>query len=60
MVLAAIPLFFCTCDPNAIGDNGCRIVVSLFHEREKRGLKPGLTDLCGGVLGQAAIVGRDF
>ncbi len=40
-----------------IGDTGCRIVVSLIHEMEKRGLKLGLAALCGGGgHGQAIII----
>ena len=40
-----------------IGDTGCRIVVSLIHEMEKRGLERGLASLCGGGgVGQAIIV----
>jgi acetyl-CoA C-acetyltransferase len=40
-----------------IGNTGCRIVVSLIHEMEKRGLKTGLASLCGGSgHGQAMIV----
>jgi acetyl-CoA C-acetyltransferase len=40
-----------------IGNTGCRIVVSLIHEMEKRGLKRGLASLCGGGgVGQAIIV----
>jgi acetyl-CoA C-acetyltransferase len=40
-----------------IGDSGCRIVVSLIHEMEKRGLKLGLAGLCGGSgHGQAIII----
>ena len=43
-----------------IGNTGCRIVVSLIHEMEKRGLNLGLASLCGGGgLGQAIIVERD-
>ncbi|MFC1863598.1 thiolase family protein [Thermodesulfobacteriota bacterium] len=43
-----------------IGNTGCRIVVSLIHEMEKRGLKRGLASLCGGGgVGQAIIVERD-
>jgi acetyl-CoA C-acetyltransferase len=42
-----------------IGDTGCRIVVSLIHEMEKRNLNIGLAALCGGGgLGQAIIVER--
>jgi len=40
-----------------IGDTGCRIVVSLIYEMEKRGLKRGLAALCGGSgHGQAIII----
>lgn len=40
-----------------IGNTGCRIVVSLIHEMEKRGLKRGLAALCGGGgHGQAMII----
>lgn len=40
-----------------IGNTGCRIVVSLIHEMEKRGLKRGLAALCGGGgHGQATIL----
>lgn len=40
-----------------IGNTGCRIVVSLIHEMEKRGLKLGLAALCGGGgVGQAIII----
>ncbi|NVL92876.1 MAG: acetyl-CoA C-acyltransferase, partial [Desulfobacterales bacterium] len=42
-----------------IGNSGCRIVVSLIHEMEKRGLKLGLATLCGGGgVGQAMIIER--
>jgi len=42
-----------------IGNTGCRIVVSLIHEMEKRGLKRGLAALCGGGgVGQAIIIER--
>ncbi|GAB6147284.1 thiolase family protein [Desulfocicer niacini] len=42
-----------------IGDTGCRIVVSLIHEMEKRGLRRGMASLCGGGgHGQAIIVER--
>jgi acetyl-CoA C-acetyltransferase len=42
-----------------IGDTGCRIVVSLIHEMEKRGLTRGLASLCGGGgHGQAIIIER--
>ena len=40
-----------------IGNTGCRIVVSLIHEMEKRSLKRGLASLCGGSgHGQAIII----
>lgn len=40
-----------------IGNTGCRIVVTLIHEMEKRGLKRGLASLCGGGgVGQAIIL----
>jgi acetyl-CoA C-acetyltransferase len=40
-----------------IGNTGCRIVVSLIHEMEKRGLKLGLASLCGGGgQGEAIII----
>jgi acetyl-CoA C-acetyltransferase len=40
-----------------IGNTGCRIVVSLIYEMEKRGLKIGLASLCGGGgVGQAIVV----
>ncbi|MFH0730142.1 MAG: acetyl-CoA C-acyltransferase [Pseudomonadota bacterium] len=42
-----------------IGNTGCRLVVSLIHEMEKRGLNCGLASLCGGGgHGQAIIVER--
>lgn len=40
-----------------IGNTGCRIVVSLIYEMEKRGLRLGLAALCGGSgHGQAIII----
>jgi acetyl-CoA C-acetyltransferase len=43
-----------------IGNTGCRIVVSLIYEMEKRGLRRGLASLCGGSgHGQAIIIERD-
>lgn len=40
-----------------IGDTGCRIIVSLIHEMEKRGLKRGIAALCGGGgLGMATLL----
>ncbi len=42
-----------------IGNTGCRIVVSLIHEMEKRGLHRGMASLCGGSgHGQAIILER--
>ncbi len=40
-----------------IGNTGCRLVVTLIHEMEKRGLERGLATLCGGGgMGQAIII----
>jgi acetyl-CoA C-acetyltransferase len=40
-----------------VGNTGCRLVVSLIHEMEKRDLKLGLAALCGGSgHGQAIII----
>ncbi len=40
-----------------IGNSGCRLVVSLIHEMEKRDLKLGLAALCGGSgHGQAILI----
>lgn len=42
-----------------IGNTGCRLVVSLIHEMEKRNLNLGMASLCGGSgHGQAIIVER--
>jgi acetyl-CoA C-acetyltransferase len=42
-----------------IGTTGCRIVVSLIHEMEKRNLRCGLAALCGGSgHGQAMLFER--
>jgi acetyl-CoA C-acetyltransferase len=42
-----------------IGNSGCRLVVSLIHEMEKRDLKLGLASLCGGGgHGQAILLER--
>ncbi|BBO81163.1 acetyl-CoA acetyltransferase [Desulfosarcina ovata subsp. sediminis] len=42
-----------------VGNSGCRVVVSLIHELEKRGLNRGLAALCGGGgHGQAMIIER--
>lgn len=43
-----------------IGNTGCRLVVTLIHEMEKRGLQRGLATLCGGGgMGMAIILERD-
>jgi acetyl-CoA C-acetyltransferase len=43
-----------------IGNTGCRIVVSLIHEMEKRGNKLGIAALCGGGgAGQAILLQKD-
>jgi len=40
-----------------IGNTGCRLVVSLIHEMEKRGMERGLATLCGGSgHGEAIII----
>jgi acetyl-CoA C-acetyltransferase len=40
-----------------IGNTGCRLVVSLIHEMEKRGLTRGMATLCGGSgHGEAIII----
>jgi acetyl-CoA C-acetyltransferase len=42
-----------------VGATGCRIVVSLLNEMEKRGLKRGLATLCvGGGMGKAVLIER--
>ena len=42
-----------------IGASGCRILVTLLHEMEKRDVKRGLATLCiGGGMGTAVIVER--
>ena len=42
------------------GASGCRILVTLLHEMEKRDAKKGLATLCvGGGMGCAAIVERE-
>lgn len=42
-----------------IGASGCRILVSLLHEMEKRDAKKGLATLCiGGGMGTALVVER--
>ncbi len=43
-----------------IGNTGCRLVVTLIHELEKRGLERGLATLCGGSgHGMAVIIEKD-
>lgn len=43
-----------------VGCSGCRILVTLLHEMEKRDSKTGLATLCvGGGMGCSAIVKRD-
>ena len=43
-----------------IGNTGCRLVVTLIHELEKRGLERGLATLCGGSgHGMAVIIERE-
>ncbi|WP_134684734.1 thiolase family protein [Brevibacillus migulae] len=42
-----------------VGSTGCRIVVSLIHEMQKRGVSRGLATLCvGGGMGMTMIVER--
>ena len=43
-----------------VGASGCRILVTLLHEVQKRDAKKGLATLCiGGGMGCATIVERD-
>jgi acetyl-CoA C-acetyltransferase len=43
-----------------IGNTGCRLVVTLIHEMEKRGNKLGIATLCGGGgVGQAIMIQKD-
>ncbi|MBO6108229.1 MAG: acetyl-CoA C-acetyltransferase [Eubacterium sp.] len=43
-----------------VGASGCRILVTLLHEMQKKDAKKGLATLCiGGGMGCAAIVERD-
>lgn len=43
-----------------IGNTGCRLVVTLIHEMEKRGNKLGIAALCGGGgVGQAILIQKD-
>jgi acetyl-CoA C-acetyltransferase len=42
-----------------IGASGCRVLVTLLHEMQKRGAKKGLASLCiGGGMGVALAVER--
>ena len=43
-----------------VGASGCRILVTLLHEMQKRNAKTGLATLCiGGGMGCSAIVKRE-
>ena len=43
-----------------VGASGCRILVTLLHEMQKRDAKKGLATLCiGGGMGCATVVERD-
>jgi acetyl-CoA C-acetyltransferase len=43
-----------------VGASGCRILVTLLHEMQKRDAKKGLATLCiGGGMGCATLVERD-
>ncbi|MGE5421771.1 MAG: acetyl-CoA C-acyltransferase, partial [Ignavibacteriales bacterium] len=43
-----------------IGASGCRILVTLLYEMQRRDAKKGLATLCiGGGMGTALVVGRD-
>ena len=43
-----------------VGASGCRILVTLLHEMQRRDAKRGLATLCiGGGMGCATIVERD-
>ena len=45
---------------NPVGASGCRIMVTLLHEMQKRGAKKGLATLCvGGGMGVSTIVEMD-
>jgi acetyl-CoA C-acetyltransferase len=42
-----------------VGATGCRLMVTLLHEMERRGLKRGLATLCvGGGMGKATLIER--
>ena len=43
-----------------VGASGCRILVTLLHEMQKRNVRTGLATLCiGGGMGCSTIVRRD-
>ena len=43
-----------------VGASGCRILVTLLHEMQRRDAKKGLATLCiGGGMGCATVVERD-
>ena len=43
-----------------VGASGCRILVTLLHEMQRRDAKTGLATLCiGGGMGCATVVKRD-
>ncbi len=43
-----------------VGASGCRILVTLLHEMQRRDAKTGLATLCiGGGMGCATVVERD-
>ena len=45
---------------HAVGASGCRILVTLLHEMQRRDAKTGLATLCiGGGMGCATVVKRD-
>jgi acetyl-CoA C-acetyltransferase len=42
-----------------VGATGCRLMVTMLHEMERRGLKRGLATLCvGGGMGKATLIER--
>ena len=44
-----------------IGASGCRILVTLLHEMEKRNARKGLATLCiGGGMGCVSVVEREI
>ena len=42
-----------------VGASGCRILVTLLHEMQRRDAKTGLATLCIGGMGCATVVKRD-